>query len=870
MLKSFKNTKVNLKKLKNYFIKNNVSNVKSLMNEIRQSLIEGSTLQEIAKYQDKMVADLINNYIAEVSGNSFIETTNRTTKAGRDNRIFDIMYTILTHESTAHKMFNPGSFETQKRSARIITILKQEGNEYTYDELSKKTSTELENMADAASKANITSVLTQVAFHKQNMTAGKLIGIFANNNTSHAFLSMIDNYSNRQPIYLHLENDFQFDGKKVTNNSNNQLDPLIAFDGYTLISKNIAGFLAASVDAVKDPVLNYMNLNTCTAGVAMLLARLGFDSDSIGLFLTQPAIEELTRKYITANNNGYATVSDIVNEMLAKYEPARIKTLSKTLAQESFSKEHLAKQYQKHNTDFEIRTLLLFEQLSEHAQHLNTLTFLTKFNSVTNAVGPTIADTLVMEERKLKFEELMASDNPPFSSNAIDVIDSNPILNAFYHATVGHGLSQNVDGTWKGSASELMFKEHFPHYTDTFRELLNMLNTVTKAPLDVKIINHLVNFFLLYKMSIDGANQVFKGDSETRSHYILNFPTQFAETVETLNSNNLLLRIINKKARTQKCPVVTLTAKTGGYSTDIQENIKHAWADLMQTNKQLATDLFLYNIYRSGFTFSPKTFLHLASSFVKLNVDHYVDALRDPDYMNEYVQEFTNILMQFLRNYSDSFKLVPRIKTTGVQEKKGALFIDVSKNGNQQVVIKNEDGEKTLAPLIVLDDVLYYTTQWRQTANIAVYLPTTQLGVKNDFIEVDGNADNGATMASVISKNNKKKSNTTKNVKAEPMLPVDNGEREDMQVYNDNQLVKSNKKFDTLLNNSLVNLAQNQQLTQKQYDTVKSLESTAPEGYHNKKAIEYIMHLYKQIKNPTQSLEQFREKFIKECEKICK
>lgn len=47
---------------------------------------------------------------------------------------------------------------------------------------------ELEDLADAASKQNITSVLTQVAFHKQNMTAGKLIGIFANNNTSHTFL----------------------------------------------------------------------------------------------------------------------------------------------------------------------------------------------------------------------------------------------------------------------------------------------------------------------------------------------------------------------------------------------------------------------------------------------------------------------------------------------------------------------------------------------------------------------------------------------------------------------------------------------------------------------------------------------------------
>ena len=72
---------------------------------------------------------------------------------------------------------------------------------------------------------------------------------------------------------------------------------MLALDGKTLISKNIAGYLAASVDAVKDPVLNFMNLNTFTTNVAMLLARLGFDSDSIGLFLTQPSIESVTRDY---------------------------------------------------------------------------------------------------------------------------------------------------------------------------------------------------------------------------------------------------------------------------------------------------------------------------------------------------------------------------------------------------------------------------------------------------------------------------------------------------------------------------------------------------------------------------------------------
>jgi len=53
-------------------------------------------------------------------------------------------------------------------------------------------------------------------------------------------------------------------------------DPIYGFDG-TPISDNIAAFLAASVDAVKDPILNLMNINMNTVNAAMVLARMGFN-----------------------------------------------------------------------------------------------------------------------------------------------------------------------------------------------------------------------------------------------------------------------------------------------------------------------------------------------------------------------------------------------------------------------------------------------------------------------------------------------------------------------------------------------------------------------------------------------------------------
>ena len=99
------------------------------------------------------------------------------------------------------------------------------------------------------------------------------------------------------------------------------------------------------------------------------------------------------------------------------------------------------------------------------AQDLNSLTFLTKFNSVTNAVGPTIADTFVMRERYNRFLDDMDSRRPPFNSAASDIIDNNPMLKAFYDYTVGD----------KGASAEI-FGKYFPHYS--IFHIINIINII--------------------------------------------------------------------------------------------------------------------------------------------------------------------------------------------------------------------------------------------------------------------------------------------------------------------------------------------------------------------------------------------------------
>ena len=58
------------------------------------------------------------------------------------------------------------------------------------------------------------------------------------------------------------------------------------------VDTNVAEFLAAAVDAVKSPILNFLNLRTLNAGAGVMLARLGYSTTDIGLLFNQPIIKE--------------------------------------------------------------------------------------------------------------------------------------------------------------------------------------------------------------------------------------------------------------------------------------------------------------------------------------------------------------------------------------------------------------------------------------------------------------------------------------------------------------------------------------------------------------------------------------------------
>lgn len=697
----------------------------------------------------------------------------------RNNEIFDIQWFTLTSPEAMDKMFNPGSFDPQKKTARIIQILKANNGinkEYTRKKLQKKSLKELNSILKSLTKGfdnNIVRISTQIKFQQQNMTAGKLIGIFANNNVSHGFIQMQDvqmNFSKDENIY--------FDG--VSLEGAIKLDDIYARNKIDYVSKNIAGFLAASVDAVKDPVLNYMNLNTFTSGVAMTLARLGFDVESIGLFLSQPILIRAANLYANKNNDGYISAADTCIELLNELS----EDLSDELKSkggwraipdnEMFTKDDLADNINGGDPEYEIKVLKLFNKLLTKANALNDLTFLTKFNSMSNAAGPTIADTIIMTRRKDRFEDSFKGDSPIFNENAKHIIDNSPILNAFYSTTIG-----------ENGAAARIFERWFIHYTPAFRNIIKYWEETTKSPLDEKTLNKLVNEWILFKLTkpVEGEDTPFFDTSEDNRNYFINeFPEDFLTLCKKYNDelkDNKLISIIKENTGSKKCKVATLEANTGGFAADTQEEIKNAWTELINSDNeeisQLGRDLFFYCLYRNGFGFSPKTFIHLASVDTKLAMG-YVDILNDDNLggieFNDDV-DYMEFIRQFKRNHSDDTKIVPKFGKNDFKNEK----VKIDQNVNILTIIP-KDGPETVKQkfnkllgstkqkpiqMFKYNNKLYALdvnrSKYENTNDWELYYYEVQpLGINNNFLEYDANVEKG-TIETVIGKSKKKNNN---------------------------------------------------------------------------------------------------------------
>lgn len=761
---------------------------------------------------------------------NFNKSPQENSLEARNNLLIDMMYGVLTNADTASKILNPGGFDYQKKSARIMTILNdsyesdlaqalkdvgvelnktvQKGVKFypksiasylfdldldTLDKLAEKTKVKMDPL----------SPRTQVMLHQQNMTGAKLIGIYANHNANHALMQ-------HTQLALDEENgSFVLNGKRLTS-----LHDIMNGDK-EFISKNNAGFLAASVDNVKDPVLAALNQNTFTADASMLLSRLGYNPIEIGLLMMQPIVQEITQTYFRESREGKGK-DTIIDEVLDKYKEKA--ALNNDLTYDNYKNNSfyieeladnimLAKEAvtdRSQTSDFrkiefyqkQVAVGYLFKRIMNSADALGQLVQATRSDTQGGAAGPTIADTeLKMQKVKDLLDQIENNDKFPLkNANVIldGLLSDNPDTDTLRERLLSAPLPfLQAFYTLGLQKTEEMLGSYFPQYTESFRTVIDDLRDMTKTgKLNVKTMNSIYNDLLAYIMSKNGffgselivnpdseVGDIIVTSSDKRKDFINNFPEYFKRVVtdnEDIADLEFIKRLKVIRANDSN-PVDTVVFKNvGQLSPTLRERYMRDWASLLYMSnpeaQKLALNLFRYSYYRNGFAFGPSTFIHLAPVAVRNAIPEYISTLRT---LLSSSDDYSQFVDQYVYNHLDNRKLVPEIPDTAsvqfigedneVKDEVTFVIDDNATFGDKKVIKKRIDTPDGPAYDFfkyigrrIRGSYVYYklSSVGTEQTNVATYERIEPLGFRNSFIEYEYGKD-VEEMETVIDKNRK-------------------------------------------------------------------------------------------------------------------
>lgn len=724
------------------------------------------------------------------------------TRAARNNMLINLIQQRLMDPETMKQRTTPGGFANASKSARIMRELLYGSTEGIIDDNKKVNWEALNNRAkdkssDPEPNYDPSDPMTIITYNQQNQVAGKLIGIFANQNTNHAFASLMKSFKISKPIEFagHSYGDGRFS------------DFLHAPNGVD-VDLNVAEFLAASVDAVKDPVLNFMNLNTLTADAGAVLARIGYTTTEIGMLFNQPIIKEVC-EYSFNNSVGIDTA---IREIREKYknQGASVRSRKEPLNPEHFSMDKLAKNILNDrvlrekgsnvmdNNTFateQLEVLDLFNDISAVANDVSKFVTSTKFTA-SNAVGSTFGDLYAQQLKVQKYLSEVGTDASHVEMEVTDKLDS-PIMddnslttmsNSDYLDTMMGNPFAYEQAMFDANRKSLeILSKYFPYNKSAYVDARNTLNgLVNYGSLDADTINSIHSDMMVYLLSnqerseFNGSlpKQTQHGLMTTREYYTKWFAKDLLNHLEAnpqMKSMPIFaymlpeVKEVKNPATGESTDEISINIQgIGGLAPYMKDEIRESWADLARNpeTSQIATDLFLYNFYKLGFNFSPKAFMNLAPTEVKENIKvPTADGDRSyVDFMNDIMEDKFNInaetfARQYMLNHLDNkrFGLDAKSKTVlGILKPlaiqagvaRNEFTLDLSKidkeNGKYFILKENKMAKsRQFVPMIKINtgqgQVVYMADSFDETkTSVMTYHKVDKLGTKGQSLQYFG------------------------------------------------------------------------------------------------------------------------------------
>jgi hypothetical protein len=627
-------------------------------------------------------------------------------RAYRNNKIVDMTYEVLTHETSVDKMLNPGGFDDIKKMGYMVEASKN--TSIYWDKLEELPIEELKDLSNGSK--NLSYIDTHIQFYKQNSAAGSLIGIFAVNRIAHAVLESgsIDGSSE---YYIDTDKIKDFGSINLagfTINGRMPLDSRYDRKG-RLIGKILGSFVASSVDAVKDPILNLMNINNKTANILNCLIRIGMPFEDTCLFLSQSVVSTILAEHSRENINGKISLNKVIEKRLKKIEGKTGLNKNSQVDSEEITREELISGIRE-NSDLKAtyKILRALEKLTKLAEAIRMPTFATRFNSISSAVGPLIVDNLMTEhniENLSNKSSIVTSEGKRVQM--IDILDKHPILKRFSETY---------------SKARELFRD-MPSGSYSFKGMLNIIEGTYLSNVlynDRRLLSKLSDFYQSY-LAMKG-NVV---NPKELSYYIGKFPKEFINKgYKKKYKDNQFIQAI--RIDTDKSGRAILKINITGLDTSQKESLGSAWIDLHKKDPDLSMKLFKYSFFRGGMGFSPKTFMSILPVYVKEKIPNYVKTFRSlPSVVPEVVID------QFIRNNWEDNKLVPRKNVTLKHLEENQVEVSAKKDDVNDLrnitYFKTKGMEGT--------DVLY--RQVAAAKDFLIYEEVSKLGDRKEYLEIN-------------------------------------------------------------------------------------------------------------------------------------
>lgn len=268
------------------------------------------------------VLDRTEQIMFKASGD-ILDAIPENSQEARDNLMFDIIYDRLVDPEIYINKFTPGNFDEAKDAAKLIKFFTQQSlkdikkigsigttyNDFNIlsnildDEEYKNTKSDsMEILLDYADPA------THIEYSMKNKIASVAIAVFADHSVNRALSEVMGKQSASTPLVLH-EFGPSIINKKIIKRPKRKSSAILqTVEVDTSIPSQQS--VTASVDAVKEPSLGFLNLEGPTFNHFALLGRYGYTVLEIGLFTAQPILSKLVKDIRLSSSSEENTIKE--------------------------------------------------------------------------------------------------------------------------------------------------------------------------------------------------------------------------------------------------------------------------------------------------------------------------------------------------------------------------------------------------------------------------------------------------------------------------------------------------------------------------------------------------------------------------------